>query len=309
LFFEKLLDKGKFPSWNSLAKYLGTNRKILLSYRNGKLSFPENYYKKAILFLNKIDIKFFEKVITKIDDNWGRVKGGKRNYELNPAIYEKGRRKAIEVAKTRVVHFDINMDLNQDLAYFLGLFIGDGFTNKYQRYYLTQFVGHYPIELDYYKNIISKISISLFDLNPIIKKNENGNFIRVNFYSRDLFDLITKRFKIKAGAKSKSVLIPDEILKSERRIIVNFLAGLFDAEASMYYDKRPTYKKSYPIIEFHIFNEGLVKQISHLLYKFKIKHYIRDNFSRIYLYGEFNVKKFLKNIPIRNPKLLENLKN
>ena len=99
------------------------------------------------------------------------------------------------------------------LAYFIGLFIGDGFTNKYdEHHYITQFVGCKSKELEYYQDIFSKNSNKIFGLTPKISEDKKFDAIRINFYSKDMFDLITKRFNIKAGRKSHDVLIPDEIL-------------------------------------------------------------------------------------------------
>jgi len=306
-FFAKCLKKFEFKKWKELYEFLESNRKTFTDYRTGKRTFPENLYLRLISKFSNTDILSFENSVSYLDENWGRVKAGKTTYSKHKHIFEEGRKKAIKSNKKRVHKFDINLPLTSELAYFIGLFIGDGFTNKYGRYYLTQFVGHFPIEVKYYQKIISKISFDLFGIKPIIKKDKKCNAIRINFYSKDLYDMITKRFNINAGRKSSIVKIPKEILDSGDEIVLACVAGLYDAEGSLYFDKRQVYKKPYPILEFHVFNENLIKQVSKVLDQFGIKNYVR-NLERIYFYGKKNIKSFLKKVELNNPKILDKIK-
>ena len=66
------------------------------------------------------------------------------------------------------------------------------------------------------------------------------------------------------------------------------------------------YLESYPILEFHIHNSKLLFQISNLLKKFGVENYTRDE-KRVYLYGEKRIMKFLKEIPVKNPKLISKI--
>jgi len=305
-FFTKSLEKFGFKKWKELYEFLGGNRKTFTDYRTGKSTFPENFYKILISKFSKVDVLIFESSISYLDENWGRAKAGKTTYLKHKHIFEKGRKKAIKILKNKVHKFDINLPLTKELAYLIGLFIGDGFTNKYGRYYLTQFVGHFPIEIKYYQELISKISFDLFGIKPLIKKDKKCNAIRINFYSKDLYDLITKRFCISAGRKSSTVKIPAEILNSNEEVVLACIAGLYDAEGSFYFDKRRAYKKPYPILEFHIFNESLIKQVRDILNNSGIKYYER-NLERIYFYGEKNVRAFLRKVELKNPKILDKI--
>jgi len=303
-FFKKIL-KENFKSWREFSEYLKIDRKLFLEYRSGSLTIPLEIYEKSIILLKEKEKNKQKRIITKINDNWGKIKGGKRNYELNKEIFDKGRNKAIRISKSKVKRFNIFIDLTKEISYIVGLFIGDGFSNKYQRHYLTQFIGHYS-ELEYYKNIIAKEIFNFTKINPIIKEY-NKKYIRINYYSKDLHDFFIKRFKIKAGRKSYSVLIPQEIVNSSDEVICSCIAGIYDAEASFYFDKRNRYKEPYPIIDFHINNPSLGKQISDLLNDLKIKHYTRKNNNKTYIYGKKNIQEFLKKIKIKNPKLLEKI--
>ncbi|MAG78786.1 hypothetical protein CMI40_00215 [Candidatus Pacearchaeota archaeon] len=307
LFFLQILNSFKLKNWKSLSDILKINRNILADYRFGRLTLPEDLYEKLTVKLDKSKVNFFNKNISYKNRNWGNIKGGKSAYLKNKEVFDKGREKAIKVRREKVHRFDINLPLNRELSYFIGLFIGDGFTNKYGRYYLTQFVGHFPSEVNYYKRIVSNISNNLFGIIPKIKKDRVANAIRVNLYSKDLFLMFTKRFKNLSGRKSLTALIPNEILNSEKEIIMSFIAGIYDAEGSFYIDKRKSYKKPYPILELHMHNPRIINKISDLFNKFGIPHYIRDNI-RIYFYGEAKINIFLKNVKILNPKITNKIK-
>lgn len=302
LFFEKVLEFNKLNNWNSFIIQFKVPRKTLDSYKNGRSTIPDTLYEKVVFKFNKNWIIFFQKNIKIKDSNWGSIIGGKSTYFRHKEIFDSGRKIAIEKRQKKVIKFDINMILTKELSYFIGLFIGDGFTNKYNGHYLLQFVGNKEKESKFYSEIIFKISEDLFNIHPIIKDIRGQNAIRVNFYSKDLFLLITERFKIKAGRKSKEVLIPEEILNSDQEILLSCIAGIYDAEGCFYFDSRKNYKSPYPAIALHMNNSQLIKQISYIFSKNEIVHSCTSNHSTLYIYGKRSVKDFLSKIYLLNPK-------
>ena len=105
------------------------------------------------------------------------------------------------------------------------------------------------------------------------------------------------------------MIIPKEIFSSSPEILLSCVAGIFDAEGSIYFDKRKKYKKPYPIIEIHMNNPLLIKQVSEILKDNNIDNYVRDNFSRLYVYGEKEINNFIDKVEIKNPKHLKKLDN
>ncbi len=307
-FFRKSLESLNFKTWKQLAHFLNIRRTVLSNYRNGKLTLPEGFYNKLFIKFNENDRKFLSKNISLFDDNWGRIKAGKITYSKYKHFFDEGRKKAIESSHKRSCRFDINLPLNKELSYLIGLFIGDGFTNKYQRSYLIQFTGDKK-EKKFYETIISDYCKRLFTITPKIREEKNNNTLRINLYSIDLFNLITQRFQISSGRKSRTVLIPKEILGSEPTIIKSCIRGIYDAEGCVFFDKRKSYKRPYPRIDLHMNNLELLKQIHTLLNRFDIQSnlgIIKDNL-RVIIYGEEPVKKFVKEIGFSNPKHLERL--
>jgi hypothetical protein len=308
LFFRKGLTHLDLKTWSKLANFLKIRRNTLSNYRNGNLTLPEEIYAKISTDFSKFDKEIFAKNISYLEDNWGRIKAGKITYSKNKSIFEQGRKKAIDCSRMKSHKFDINLPLSKELAYFIGLFIGDGFTNKYQGYYMIQFTGDTK-EKHFYETLISDYCKKLFNLSLKIRNDNSCNAIRANIYSINLFNLITQRFQISAGRKSRTVLIPKEILDSEPAIIKSCIRGLYDAESCIFFDKRKSYTNPYPRIDLHMNNLELLKQIYNLLNKFEIKcnlGTIEDNL-RVTIYGEDQVKKFVKEIGFFNPKHLEKL--
>lgn len=313
-FFEKLLKESSLKTWKHFYESHKIPRSVLDNYKSGRLSIPSNTYEQFSLYFNNHQKENFSKRIKLLLDNWGKVKGGKKTYLRHKEVFEKGRKKGIlkiqEKRKKSAINFD-KAYLDKDLSYFVGLLIGDGFINRYGRHYLIQFVGHKESELDYYNNIICTYVKEKFSIIPIVKESKIGNFIRVNIYSKDLFEFLIKRVNFPKGRKSHTVLIPPKILASEKSILLSCIAGIYDAEGCIFFDKRKAYHKPYPRLDLHMLNIGILNQIKKILEKEGIVCNIfsasSDN-SRLLIYGENNIKEFLGKIPIKNPKHTNKLK-
>jgi len=310
LFFQKVLESQGLIKFRELREYFNIPKSLLEFYRTGRLTLPQDLYDSLTKKFNKPDKQFFLHKIEILDSNWGSVKAGKATYSKHKEIFDAGRKKAIKAIQKKVDKFDINMPLTGELAHFIGLFIGDGFTNKYYTHYIVQFVGDSRYEKEFYKKI-SKYSQRAFKVSSITKDSNFGNWFRFNLYSKNLFKMITQRFKISAGRKSRNVLIPDEILNSNPEIVKSCLRGLYDAEGCVFFDKREFYKKPYPRVELHMCNLAILQQVSDILNQFKIPNVVgksEKNF-RVTVWGPENVKKFVNAIGFSNPKQLDKLKN
>ena len=312
LFFDKVLFYYKYKNWVELYKKLDIPRSVFDKYRHGELTLPlELYNKMASLFDNKTK-SYFLINIKSVDSNWGQREGGKSAYIINKEVFNKGIIKGLIKIREKINNgmskkFDINLNLDNNLSYFIGLFIGDGFSNKYGKYHLTQFVGNKKEEYYFYNDLICPYINQTFNVRPQIKEFVGANYIRINIYSKDLFLMITERFNIAAGKKSYTVLIPEIIVKSSSETLLSCIAGIYDAEGCIFWDKRKKYLQPYPRIDLHMINPSIIKQINDILVKEGIKTSISGNYERILIYGKKNISDFLKKVPIKNPKHLSKL--
>jgi len=191
-----------------------------------------------------------------------------------------------------------NQPLSNELCEFIGAIIGDGFTNCYQNHYITQLTGHRTLDYDYYaKHLIPKTRKIFKIPEKIYQKN---NWIRINYFSKDLFQMLTQRFKLPKGKKGNKLLIPKEIINSKKEFISKTLRGIYDTDGYFYYDQRKIYKNPYPTIDLHMKSLNLLKQIQEVLKKFQIKSSIREKQSHLLIYGKKEVDKFLKEINFKN---------
>lgn len=300
LFFESI--KSKVGLWKNFYELFDISRKTFDAYKSGRSTLPQDFFDKMCNHF-----KLAEENTEKIEDDWGRRKGGIEAYKKNKYYFDEGRKKLLNNIKNRKPQFDINLSLSSDIAYFIGLFIGDGFSNKYANSYQIQFTGHIS-EFEYYTNIIFPIVKNNFNIGARLKRDKYAeNALRFNINSKDLYLFITQRLRIPPGRKSYSVLIPKEIEESPS--VLDCIAGIFDAEGCFYIDNRKRYKNGYPRVDLHMNNPGIIKQISEIFIKNNINHSVSKNCGNILIYGNKNVIDFYKKIPLKNPKIKNGLDN
>lgn len=132
----------------------------------------------------------------------------------------------------------------------------------------------------------------------------------LNFHSKRLFELLTKRFKIPAGVKCYTVKIPEEILKAPKEILKFALRGIFNADGGVGFDRRNSYKKPYVRINYVSVSQELINQLDIVLNHLKIHHsvhirkggYNKSQSEQIQINGERNVKLFIREIGFSNPR-------
>ena len=244
----------------------------------------------------------------------GRRKGGLTTYKKYPHIFENGRRiglqKLLELHNQR--SFDINLELSTDLCEFVGAFVGDGFTGRYCKHYVTQFTGDARYESEYFRSSLAPIVQRLFNIAPHIKTS--GNTLRMNFYSKSLHLLLTKRFCMPLGRKNLTVKIPEEIIGRGQEFIAAALRGIADTEGTVYFDLRPNYDVPYPRIQICTTSSPLASQIRGILEKmrFSIYNYEYERTERhafhIEIYGLTQLQKWLREIGFSNDKHLNKIR-
>ncbi|MFH1391805.1 MAG: LAGLIDADG family homing endonuclease [Candidatus Diapherotrites archaeon] len=306
-FFECARKSGKFDSWVKLAYFLNLREGKLWDYRNASYSLPSDKFEALVNLLPPDKRIIFENAITIRASNWGQSKGGRITYSRHKKIFDDGRAKA---RKNRLLNakynFDLAMPLNEKLCEFLGAFIGDGFTNAYNRNYMTQFAGHSKLDANYYNNLIVPYAKQLFGFEkPYVRTKANA--LWVTFYSKRLFELMTKRFRFPAGKKSASVLIPEEVLDSGNTNICALLRGLFNTDGGVHFDKRKIYKTPYMRIELHMKNEQLIKQVFAELTRLGINAKINSSNTRVQINTTKAISTYLEQIGFSNKRHMDRI--
>ena len=189
--------KQKFGSWKNLGKHFKIYKSRLEEFRNGSRTIPQDKFLVFCNILSKNNQEYYLSRIILKDSNWGSIKGGKITYEKHREIFEIGR---IIALKNNTYIVDKNIKITSELCEFIGAFIGDGFTNRYGTHHIIQITGDSKLDQEYHKNtlipIIKKISPKS---NPALKYKNNT--LRLNLYSKGVYELLTQRFKLKSGKK------------------------------------------------------------------------------------------------------------
>ncbi|MDO8740566.1 MAG: LAGLIDADG family homing endonuclease [Candidatus Woesearchaeota archaeon] len=308
-FFAKL--KAQFGTWKELRKHFGIYKSRLEHLRDGDISIPYSTFLDLLSHLSTDDNNFFNKQIFLKDRNWGMIKGGLATYKKHRYIFEKGRKIGAKSARCGRYNFQFDTPLTPQLCELIGAFIGDGFTNKYGGMYMIQFTGHSKLDKEYIvetlKPIIKEMSPNS---NPII--TEKDNTMRMTIYSKEFYNLLTKRFKFPSGKKSYTVTIPDEIVNSEdQKSITNCIRGIYDTDGCIFYDKRKIYKTPYLRVQLGTVSVPLMNQVYNILKNLNLnpRAYINGRKHVIQINGFENVNKFIKEIGFSNKKHLDKIKD
>ena len=213
----------------------------------------------------------------------------------------------------------LNMPLSEDLCEFVGAVIGDGSIDGYvnvrgkskHHIFIT---GHAEDDLDYLTNRICQISETCFHKAPRIRYRKPSTII-LNYYSKPIFDLLTKRLGFIPGKKVYTVVIPNEILNSHENFLFATIRGIFDTDGGVYLDRRKIYRHKYPRIMLRIASEPLFSQLKFILGKYfslyTAKKYAKNTkfvSYEIVVYGQKQVDLWMQLIGFSNKRHLTRLK-
>lgn len=163
------------------------------------------------------------------------------------------RKEAIRIGKIRT-NFP-PLPRNGDVAELIGVTLGDGHIEKFPRTERLLIFSNSNNRgfVERYSTLVGKI----FHKKPYVYKQSSQNCIRISLYEKE----ISKRLGIPVGARKNSrIEIPEWILQ-DKRCIVRYLRGLYEAEGS-YSVHRPTYTYK---LSFSNTNRSLLKNVVTLL--------------------------------------------
>lgn len=217
---ELILLAKKEKTWKELSKELEI-KEGYLSHEIKKeiVLISENLYKR----LGEISNSNFDgNIIEKLDDNWGKSKGG-----IESSKNSKGSLKEIKIPER-----------DEKLAELIGIILGDGNINFYKKgkkigVYQVTITGHKELDKNYHLEHITNLFQELFQLKTkeSISKNTNARTIKVS--SLKLVNFLLQE-GLKSGDKIRSqVTIPDWI-KEKDEFLKACLRGLIDTDGSIF---------------------------------------------------------------------------
>lgn len=314
-FFSTVREISGAKSWKDISVLLGLRRTQFQQYQYGQLLLPKRIFDLMAEFLPKEKQDFFKTSIFAKPSNWGAVKGGLKNFEKNKeALLEH-----LGQVRYKSVPRPVNLSqpLSKDLCELIGAIIGDGCVDGHIRkngtsaYHLS-ITGDAERDKDYLTNKIPSIISSLFNIQTHIYPKKDCRAIALNFNSKQVFSLFTKRFGFPAGAKAFTVKIPEEIMQAGEEFIFPAIRGIFDTDGCVFFDKRKKYCVPYPRITLQVVSEPLFLQLKQFLSK-HFSLYARSGIKRhnycVEVYGHKQLEKWMRLIGFSNRRHLSKIDN
>jgi hypothetical protein len=305
-------------SWKIIYQSNQITRQTFDRYKSGELSMPQNLFKELLNHIKLEKRKFYIGNTITIEDNWGKILGGKKAYKLNFDLFNIGRKKGLqtlrnkEYIKRKEISYKMDIVITEEICEFIGAFIGDGCFNVYnKKIYQTEFSGDSRYDLNYHEKIlIPIIKKVILELKPHLYFPKNKNALRTVFYSKKLFLFLRDGFGFIPGKKTETVTIPEVILNSKDSFIKRTIRGIFDTDGGIFLDKREHYKKPYQRIFLETKSSSLYTQLVSILSKdFKLYHKFNKprKIYKIEIYGLDQLNKWMKLIGFSNERHLEKI--
>jgi hypothetical protein len=274
---KELIDLAKKSSgltWNEISSKLRLDEcYIRTSLRNEKCSISLNSY-TILCNIAKISICEWLQYIKDVrNENWGQIYGGRIGGEVH--------RPAVKVMIREP-------ELCAELAEFIGILLGDGSLSKGSRNQYDCSIILNKIYDAPYVYYVRNLIFSLFGVRCHLYSLKAGG-IRVNVYSKRLFDFLVDRMQMPYGEQNK--FIPDYLLR-DINFIKSVLRGIFDTDGSVYLSSK---KKI-----VNIKSKCLRRDIKVMLDALKIKYH--ESGENINITNHNDVKKFLSSVGSSNLK-------
>ncbi len=211
----ELILLAKKNSWPALAKQVGMNPVYLCNeVSNEKVLLDEKLYKK----LEKIaKVDFSEYVLKRLEDNWGKKKGGRLSI---------GNKKKIKIPKE-----------SEELAEFYGIMLGDGNSTKIKDYkkgtYMIRIVGDHRYDKDYLINYVGSLIKTLFDIEIKYGRFKETNAIFIQVHSAELIQFL-EELGFKPGNKIKNRLEIPKWIFDNPLYLKRCVRGLIDTDGSIF---------------------------------------------------------------------------
>ena len=275
-------------TWSDLSKKIGVNNEYLSrDLKNENILIAEEIYDKLCNTANK---NFDEFIIERLDDNWGKIKGG---------IKSRGKGSTISIKIP---------ERSEKLAELIGIILGDGNINYYKKgkkigVYQVNIAGDKNLDKEYHLNYISILFEELFGVKPKEKlpKDSNGRHIVVS--SKQLVNFFISN-GLNHGNKIKNQVTIPSWIKEKDSYLKACLRGLFDTDGSVY---KLTNQNSHQIC-FTNYNNTLLKDVRKGLLSLGIGVSEITKGKDIVITKKSELRKFLNEVGFKNSRHLNKVK-
>ncbi len=306
---QSMKDRNNSKSLFDLAKKLGVSKNTLDNWFYN----PKRYIPGGIIpseLLKKL------KIVDKQEDNWGKVKGGKKTYKVilkKYGINEIKRRQSLggkkSVLQKRKKEEEFELDINHPLFLeFYGILLGDGWIGEYsfknKKIRLIGISGHYTLDRDFFMYCKKNIK-QLFNRKAYFKEKPKTNSIELQISHGGLFNFLSKQLNFPIGKKGVGLKIHEDLIALGFDKLKYIIRGIFDTDGCFYLDKTPA-GLPYPCISIKMKAPILIRQLHDILKKqgFKLiyKEYSKDKGgqSRITLKGRKQISQWMNYIGSSN---------
>lgn len=270
-------------TWKELSNLLDVNQAYLSNeLKNKERLLSEELYRK-LCNLSKLNYDSY--IEAKLNDNWGRAKGGLNSIKKEQILIK---------------------EKSNELAELVGIILGDGNIWVRKPYYYLTIVGDSKKDRDYLLSYVKPLFEKLFNKKMNIKEHRTNNELFIYLGSKDVVFTL-KKFGLKFGDKKKNnISIPKWVFESDD-YLKSCIRGLIDTDGSVC----PITGRDYPYIWFSSNIENLRKSFNLAMKKLEIKTSkwnIRPNRTPdIYIGSKEMIKKYIETISFKNERHLSKL--
>ncbi|MFA5855939.1 MAG: LAGLIDADG family homing endonuclease [Candidatus Pacearchaeota archaeon] len=275
-------------NWKEFAKLVNISEKYLCNdLKNEKILISEMLYLNLCKISNK---NFDEFIIERLDNNWGKSKGGK---------ISRGNTKDFKEPKESL-----------ELAELIGIILGDGHVEKLKigskiRCYSIVVTGDSRHDKKYLIKYVNNLFKKLFNENGRILYSKDKNSIYIKLHGKKIVDFIESKGVFGGNKKRNNQGIPKWILINDSYLKAT-LRGLIDTDGCIYYISKNNRNLR---ISFTSYIPNLMNDVRNSFLKlgFNPSEIIRCK--DITISRKEDIKKYLKEIGFSNDKHLKRYQN
>lgn len=275
-------------TWEKLARKLSLTTSYLAADLKSekRLISKENY--NILCALSKIN--FDKDIVERVDDNWGRSRGGKNS---------KGNTKDF-----------IEPEKNEDLAEAFGIILGDGHIEERVvgtkiRVYCVNIAGNSKTDAEYIFKYVPNLFRRIFKEGGRVVQKKNINCAYFTLNGKRFVEFLKKNGLPSGNKVKNNVSIPDWIKKDDK-LLRKCLRGLVDTDGCVYYISKKTNRNLRITFTNHASN--LLNDYRNSLIKLGFSPSKIMRGYDIYLSSKQDVQKYIKEIGFSNSKNLKRVK-